>query len=59
MELFDRNKAIEPQYARLGLVVSAAELEDLTVGANPHPQIQQSFRDPQTNQFDQPRLIQF
>lgn len=52
-------KAIEPQYAKLGLEVSAAELEDLTVGANPHPQIQQSFRDPQTNQFDQQRLIQF
>lgn len=52
-------KAIEPQYEKLGLAISPAELEDLTVGANTHPQIQQSFRDPQTNQFDKQRLVQF
>ncbi|MBT6234670.1 MAG: hypothetical protein HOI49_01080 [Bacteroidetes bacterium] len=52
-------KTIEPQYAELGLAVSAAELEDLTVGANTHPQIQQSFRSPETNQFDKQRLVQF
>lgn len=53
------SKAIEPQYEKLGLAISPAELEDLTVGANTHPQIQQSFRDPQTNQFDKQRLVQF
>jgi len=52
-------KVVEPQYEMLGLAVSPAELEDLTVGANTHPQIQQSFRDPNTNQFDKQRLIQF
>jgi peptidyl-prolyl cis-trans isomerase D len=52
-------KTIEPQYEQLGITVSPAELEDLTVGANTHPQIQQSFRDPKSNQFDKQRLIQF
>lgn len=53
------SKVIEPEYEKLGIAVSTAELEDLTVGANTHPQIQQSFRDPQTNVFDKQRLIQF
>ncbi len=52
-------KAIEPQYEKLGLAVSPAELEDLTIGANTHPQIQQSFRNPENNQFDKQRLLQF
>jgi len=52
-------KTIQPQYEQLGISVSPAELEDLTVGANTHPQIQQSFRDPESNQFDKQRLIQF
>ena len=54
-----QKRTIQPQYEQLGIAVSPAELEDLTVGANTHQQIQQSFRDPESNQFDKQRLIQF
>ena len=53
------SRVIEPQYEMLALTVGPAELEDLTIGDNTHPQIQQSFRDPETNQFDKQRLIRF
>ena len=53
------SRLIEPEFEKLALTVSLAELEDLTIGENTHPQIQQSFRDPETNQFDKQRLIRF
>ena len=53
------SKTLKPEYDKLGIDVSAAELEDLTIGQNTHPQIQQSFRDPQTGQFNKDRLIRF
>lgn len=52
-------KTVEPQYEKLGITVSAAELEDLTIGKNTHPQIRQSFTDPNTGTFDKSRLIRF
>jgi peptidyl-prolyl cis-trans isomerase D len=52
-------RLVEPEYEKLALTVSLAELEDLTIGDNTHPQIQQSFRNPETNQFDKQRLIRF
>ncbi|MDA8886022.1 SurA N-terminal domain-containing protein [Bacteroidia bacterium] len=52
-------KTMTPQYDMIGVSVSPAELEDLTIGQNTHQQIQQSFRDPETNQFDKNRLIRF
>ncbi len=53
------NKTVKPQYNAVGIQVSAAELEDLTIGDNTHPQIAQSFRNPETNQFDKNRLVRF
>ena len=53
------SRLVEPEYEKLALTVSLAELEDLTIGDNTHPQIQQSFRNPETNQFDKQRLIRF
>jgi len=53
------SRVVEPEYEKLALTVSPAELEDLTIGDNTHPQIQRSFRDPETNQFDKQRLIRF
>jgi peptidyl-prolyl cis-trans isomerase D len=44
---------------KLGLTVNADELFDLVQGNNPHPIIQQLFRDPKTNQVDKSTVIQF
>jgi peptidyl-prolyl cis-trans isomerase D len=52
-------KTLLPEYQKLGVTVSPAELEDLTIGNNTHPQIRQSFTDPQSGQFDKNRLIRF
>jgi peptidyl-prolyl cis-trans isomerase D len=43
----------------LGINVSAEELFDLVQGANPHPIIQQLFRNQQTGQVDKSTIIQF
>jgi peptidyl-prolyl cis-trans isomerase D len=53
------SKTIEPEYEKLGINVSSAELEDLTIGANTHPQIMQSFQSPETGQFEKDRLVRF
>ena len=58
-DMIVESRLIEPEFEKLALTVSLAELEDLTIGENTHPQIQQSFRDPETNQFDKQRLIRF
>jgi len=43
----------------LGITVGAEELFDLVQGANPHPIIQQLFRNPQTGELDKSMIIQF
>lgn len=43
----------------LGVSVSAEELFDLVQGNNPHPIIQQLFRNQQTGQVDKSAIIQF
>lgn len=58
-DLLVEEKIENKQYDALGLAVSPAELEDLTVGNNTHPQIQQSFRDPESGEFNKLRLIRF
>lgn len=40
------------QYEQLGLQVSEEELSDMVFGNNIHPQIRQSFTDPNTGMFD-------
>ena len=44
---------------KLGITVSAEELFDLVQGNNPHPIIQQLFRNQQTGQVDKSTIIQF
>jgi peptidyl-prolyl cis-trans isomerase D len=58
-DLLVEEKIENAQYEELGLAISPAELEDLTVGNNTHPQIQQSFRDPESGEFNKLRLIRF
>ena len=43
----------------LGITVSADELFDLVQGKNPHPIIQQLFKNPQTGQVDKSTILQF
>jgi peptidyl-prolyl cis-trans isomerase D len=44
---------------KLGITVSAEELFDLVQGSNPHPIIQQLFKNPQTGAVDKSMIIQF
>ncbi|HAQ19006.1 MAG TPA: peptidylprolyl isomerase [Prolixibacteraceae bacterium] len=44
---------------KLGITVSVEELFDLVQGANPHPIIQQLFRNQQTGAVDKSAIIQF
>ncbi|MBA4408723.1 MAG: peptidylprolyl isomerase [Bacteroidota bacterium] len=44
---------------KLGITVSVEELFDLVQGANPHPIIQQLFRNQQTGAVDKSSIIQF
>ncbi len=44
---------------KLGITVSAEELFDLVQGNNPHPIIQQLFKNPKTGQVDKSTIIQF
>lgn len=43
----------------LGLSVTAEELFDLVQGSNPHPIIQQLFRNPNTGEVDKSTVLQF
>jgi len=47
------------QLNKTGLVVSSDELFDMIQGKNPHPQIKQSFTDPNTGQFSPANVLQF
>jgi peptidyl-prolyl cis-trans isomerase D len=50
---------IMKQLNKTGLVVSSDELFDMIQGKNPHPQIKQSFTDPNTGQFSPANVLQF
>ncbi len=56
---FVEDKLVADEADALGLSVSRDELMDLQFGANPSPIIQQSFRDPQTNQLNRTELDNF
>ncbi len=47
---------IDKEVERLGLSVSKAELNDMLTGKNPHPQVVQTFTDPQTGQFNRTQI---
>jgi peptidyl-prolyl cis-trans isomerase D len=53
------DKIIKREHAKLGLVVSPDEFEDVTVGNQTHPRIVQAFQNPETGQYDKARFIQF
>lgn len=47
------------QMEQLGVTVTAKELFDMVQGNDPHPQVLQAFRNPETNQFDPNAVVQF
>lgn len=53
------NRAQKPEFDKLGIKVTDAELEDMVQGNNVHPSIKQAFTDPNTKQFDQQQVINF
>jgi peptidyl-prolyl cis-trans isomerase D len=54
-----REKLLDPQYNKLGLGVSTEELNDLVLGNNPHPIVQQLFTDQKTGTFNKSFLVNF
>jgi peptidyl-prolyl cis-trans isomerase D len=54
-----REKLLDPQYKALGLGVSTEELDDLVLGNNPHPIVQQLFTDQKTGTFNKSFLVNF
>ena len=51
-EQFVEQTLVDAEISKLGLQVSAAELNDMYVGTFIHPAVRQSFTNPQTGQFD-------
>ena len=47
---------IDKEVERLGLSVGKDELNDMLYGKNPHPQVVQTFTDPQTGQFNKTQI---
>lgn len=47
------------QVDKLGITVTTQELDDQIRGKNPHPYIEQSFRDPESGNFDPAMVINF
>jgi len=54
-----REKLLDPEYNKLGLGVSTEELNDLVLGNNPHPIVQQLFTDQKTGTFNKSFLVNF
>jgi peptidyl-prolyl cis-trans isomerase D len=54
-----RNLTMKDLYKNLGIAVSSNELFDLVQGKNPHPIIQNIFRDPSTGAINKTALMQF
>jgi peptidyl-prolyl cis-trans isomerase D len=50
---------LQEEVSKLGITVSIEELDDQIRGKNPHSYITQSFRDPQTGQFDPATVVNF
>jgi peptidyl-prolyl cis-trans isomerase D len=50
---------LEKEVKRLGIEVGPTELNDMLFGKNPHPQIVQTFGNPQTGQYDKTQLTNF
>ncbi|NQY68512.1 MAG: SurA N-terminal domain-containing protein [Flavobacteriales bacterium] len=50
---------LKGEYYKLGIDLGEDELENMTTGPNPHKQIVQSFRDPNTGQFNSGLVLQY
>lgn len=50
---------LDKEYDAIGLTVTSDELFNMITGPNPHPLIVQSFKNPQTDQFDPSLVTQF
>ncbi|WP_369410847.1 SurA N-terminal domain-containing protein [Desertivirga brevis] len=50
---------LEKEVKRLGIEVGKNELNDMLFGKNPHPQVVQTFGNPQTGAFDKSQLTTF
>jgi peptidyl-prolyl cis-trans isomerase D len=53
------NEIMLPQYNKAGVKVSSEELFDMIQGKNPHPQIKDAFKDPNTGEFSPANVINF
>ncbi len=58
-EEFIREQVLESQFIELGLSVGPDELFDMVQGNDPHPQVKQSFTDPNTGAFNPTQVLQF
>jgi peptidyl-prolyl cis-trans isomerase D len=54
-----REKILESQYKKLGIGVSAEEVDELVLGNNPHQIVQQLFTDQKTGVFNKSFLVNF
>jgi peptidyl-prolyl cis-trans isomerase D len=54
-----REKILDSQYENLGIGVSTEEIEEMVMGNNPDPIVQQLFADPQTGMFNKSFLVNF
>jgi len=54
-----QDKIIKKEHNKLGLVISGAEMVDITVGDNTHPRVKQAFADQNSQVFDKNRFIKF
>jgi peptidyl-prolyl cis-trans isomerase D len=54
-----QERVMENTYQDLGLAVSPEELFDMVQGKNPHPLIQQVFRNPETGQVNSANVLNF
>lgn len=58
-ELLIVRHAIEKQYEKVGVSVSAAEVQDLLWGKNVDENVRQSFTNPETGQFEKDRVLSY
>jgi peptidyl-prolyl cis-trans isomerase D len=54
-----REELMKKQYDKIGLAVTPEELFDMLQGTNPHPIVQQIFKNPETGQFDRSAVVNF
>ncbi|MDQ3050088.1 MAG: SurA N-terminal domain-containing protein [Bacteroidota bacterium] len=50
---------MDPQFEKTGIKVSGDELFDMIQGKNPHPQIKEAFKDPNTGEFSPRNVLDF